>query len=131
MWALGASVGGRCPPRSHRTALSGPGFSQQCRLPVHRRSARLSEDLPVDAVECMKYGPPEVLQLRDLEKPWAPARCATAVTSSDCIVLPFADGKRPKVVRRTYATSFLRSSYPTTVSPGRHFAHESVRRRTG
>jgi NADPH:quinone reductase-like Zn-dependent oxidoreductase len=44
------------------------------------------------AVVCTRYGPPEVLQLRELEKP-APRRDevliaihATAVTSSDCIV---------------------------------------------
>jgi len=45
--------------------------------------------------------------------------------------LLFTDGKQQKVVRRTYATSFVRGSYPTIVSPGRHFAHEAVRRRTG
>jgi len=46
----------------------------------------------VKAVVCAKYGPPEVLQLREVEDP-APKRdevCirifATAVTSSDCIV---------------------------------------------
>jgi len=47
------------------------------------------------AIVCTKYGPPEVLQLRDLEKP-EPKRDgvrvrvrATAVTSSDCIVRGF------------------------------------------
>lgn len=47
------------------------------------------------AVVCTHYGPPEVLQLRELEKP-APKHDevrikihATAVTSSDCIVRSF------------------------------------------
>ena len=47
------------------------------------------------AIVCTKYGPPEVLQLRDLEKP-EPKRDgvrvrvrSTAVTSSDCIVRGF------------------------------------------
>lgn len=52
------------------------------------------------AIVCTKYGPPEVLQLKELNKP-EPRHDqvrirvrATAVTSSDCIVrgfkLPFA-----------------------------------------
>jgi len=47
------------------------------------------------AIICTKYGPPEVLQLREVEKP-APRKnevCikifATAVTASDCIVRGF------------------------------------------
>jgi len=47
------------------------------------------------AVVCMKYGPPEVLQLRDVEKPTPKKNeiCikihATSVTSSDCIIRGF------------------------------------------
>ncbi|RLD88779.1 MAG: NAD(P)-dependent alcohol dehydrogenase [Bacteroidetes bacterium] len=47
------------------------------------------------AVVCMKYGPPEVLQLRDFEKPTPKKNeiCikihATSVTSSDCIIRGF------------------------------------------
>jgi NADPH:quinone reductase-like Zn-dependent oxidoreductase len=47
------------------------------------------------AVICTAYGPPEVLQIREIDKP-APRRnemliqiCATAVTASDCIVRGF------------------------------------------
>ncbi len=47
------------------------------------------------AVVCTKYGPPEVLQLREIEKP-EPRQgevrikiCATSVTASDCIVRGF------------------------------------------
>ena len=47
------------------------------------------------AIACTKYGPPEVLQLQEVEKP-APRNnevCikifATAVTASDCIVRGF------------------------------------------
>jgi NADPH:quinone reductase-like Zn-dependent oxidoreductase len=51
--------------------------------------------MQMKAVVCTKYGPPEVLQLRELDKP-APKHDevrikihATAVTSSDCIVRSF------------------------------------------
>jgi len=47
------------------------------------------------AIVCTKYGPPEVLQLQEVEKP-APKQnevliknCATAVTASDCIIRGF------------------------------------------
>ena len=47
------------------------------------------------AIVCTKYGPPEVLQLKEVEKP-APRNnevcikiCATAVTASDCIIRGF------------------------------------------
>ncbi|RXL53300.1 NAD(P)-dependent alcohol dehydrogenase, partial [Citrobacter sp. AAK_AS5] len=47
------------------------------------------------AVVCTKYGPPEVLQLKEVEKP-VPRNMevcikifATAVTASDCIVRGF------------------------------------------
>ena len=49
----------------------------------------------VKAIVCTKYGPPEVLQLGELDKP-EPRHdqvrirvSATAVTSSDCIVRGF------------------------------------------
>ena len=47
------------------------------------------------AVVCTRYGPPEVLQLRDMPKPVPKNNevrlriCATAVTASDCIVRAF------------------------------------------
>ena len=47
------------------------------------------------AMVCTKYGPPEVLQLQELEKPTPKKHevlikiCATAVTASDCIIRGF------------------------------------------
>jgi NADPH:quinone reductase-like Zn-dependent oxidoreductase len=53
------------------------------------------EDRPMKAVVCPKYGPPEVLQLTEVEKP-EPRKgevrikiYATSVTASDCIVRGF------------------------------------------
>lgn len=47
------------------------------------------------AIVCTKYGPPEVLQIKDVEKPFPKKNevCikifATAVTASDCIIRGF------------------------------------------
>jgi NADPH:quinone reductase-like Zn-dependent oxidoreductase len=58
-------------------------------------AAKLKKEYKMKAIVCTKYGPPEVLQLREVEKP-APGNnevCikifATAVTASDCIIRGF------------------------------------------
>jgi NADPH:quinone reductase-like Zn-dependent oxidoreductase len=56
---------------------------------------RINKETPMKAIVCTKYGPPEVLQLKEVEKP--PPRnnevgiqiFATAVTSSDCLIRGF------------------------------------------
>src|SRR5215472_9861044 len=58
------------------------------------------------AIVCTKYGPPEVLQLKEVEKPTLRENevCikifATAVTSSDCIVRGFKVSRRIWILGR-------------------------------
>jgi NADPH:quinone reductase-like Zn-dependent oxidoreductase len=55
----------------------------------------LNREGAMRAVVCTRYGPPEVLQLKDVPKPMPRSSevciriCATAVTASDCIVRAF------------------------------------------
>jgi NADPH:quinone reductase-like Zn-dependent oxidoreductase len=59
------------------------------------RDLKLAAEHPVKAAVCTRYGPPEVLQIREVAKPRPKANelCirifATAVTASDCIVRAF------------------------------------------
>jgi NADPH:quinone reductase-like Zn-dependent oxidoreductase len=62
---------------------------------VEMSPAKRRKDTPMKAIVCTHYGPPEVLQLQEVEKP-TPRKnevgikiFATAVTASDCIIRGF------------------------------------------